>query len=524
MYATLGKMFDQTVSMYPNKEALVDMRRNKRWTYSQWSEDVYRLANAFIAAGVCKGDRVSSFLFNNSELPTALFACAKIGAVFNPINFRLKPEELAYILNDASPDIVIFEEALKGTIDKIASQFPSIQFWFIDEEVPEYAISYHEQLRAAPTSEPLVEVEEMDTYAIMYTSGTTGRPKGVVHRHRNMAEQSLTCIAMLKYTKNDVGLVVAPMFHCAELHCNIIPRVQAGASSIIMHQFDPQAAVDTIDNEKVTVMFAVPTMWSMMTVIDGANAKVKTLQRGLYGAAPMAPVLVKRVKEVLGVELIQAYGQTEMGPAITFLAEDEQLTKAGSAGKPAFNHEIRIVRPQDNGPAEPDDQVGPFEVGEIIVRGPSMMAGYFHRPQATARVMYKGWYHTSDLGYMDEDGYLYVSDRVDDMIISGGENIYPREVEDALHEHELIQDVAVLGIPDEKWGESVMAFIVTTDSSLTEKHLEEFCINNENLARFKRPRTYRFIDELPRNASGKIQKFLLRELYAENNDQNPNQP
>lgn len=339
----------------------------------------------------------------------------------------------------------------------------------------------------------------------------------MIHRHRDMAEQSLTCIAMLKYTKKDVGLVVAPMFHCAELHCCIIPRVQAGASSIIMHQFNPQAAVDTVEKEKVTVMFAVPTMWSMMADLDGADSKVKTLQRGLYGAAPMAPVLVKHVKEVLGTDLIQAYGQTEMGPAITFLAEDEQLTKAGSAGKPAFNHEIRIVRPNEKGPAEPDDQLGAFEVGEIIVRGPSMMAGYFHRPQATSRVLYKDWYHTSDLGYMDEDGYLFVADRVDDMIISGGENIYPREVEDVLHEHELVQDVAVLGIPDEKWGEAVMAFVVVKDSSLQEQQLEEFCLNNDKLARFKRPRTYRFVDELPRNASGKIQKFLLRELYANRN-------
>jgi len=322
---------------------------------------------------------------------------------------------------------------------------------------------------------------------------------------------------MLKYTKSDVGLVIAPMFHCAELHCCIIPRVQAGASSVIMHQFDPQAALDTVEKEKVTVMFAVPTMWSMMTDLDGADAKVKTLQRGLYGAAPMAPVLVKRVKEVLGIDLIQAYGQTEMGPAITFLTEDEQLTKAGSAGKPAFNHEIRIVRPNEKGPSEPDDRLGAFEVGEIIVRGPSMMAGYFHRPQATSRVMYKDWYHTSDLGYMDEDGYLFVADRVDDMIISGGENIYPREVEDVLHEHEMVQDVAVLGIPDEKWGEAVMAFVVVKDAQLTEQQLEEFCLKNDKLARFKRPRAYRFVDELPRNASGKIQKYLLRELYAKSN-------
>ncbi|WKA55082.1 fatty acid--CoA ligase [Planococcus shixiaomingii] len=515
MYATLGKIFDQTVSKYPEKEALVDLRKNQRWTYREWKEEVHRLANALIAAGVVKGDRVSTFLFNTDELATALFACAKIGAIFNPINFRLKAEEVAYILNDASPKVVLFEEQLAASISAVQSQFPATQFWIIDGEKPDYAKSYYEQIADASTNLPEIEVNEMDTYAIMYTSGTTGRPKGVIHRHRDMVEQSLICTAIIKYTKDDIGLVIAPMFHCAELHCCIIPRVHSGASSIIMHQFNPMAALETVEKERVTVMFAVPTMWSMMAQQEGAGAKVKSLRRGLYGAAPMAPVLVKEVKETLGIDLIQAYGQTEMGPAITFLAEDEQLTKAGSAGKAAYNHEIRIVRPNENGPSEPDETLKPGEVGEIIVKGPCMMEGYFNRQEATENALYKGWYHSSDLGYLDEDGYLYVADRVDDMIISGGENIYPREVEDVLHEHPAINDVAVLGIPDEKWGESVLAFVVSKDPNLTEQELEEFCKNNNNLAGYKRPRSYRFVDELPRNASGKIQKFLLRELNAE---------
>ena len=512
MYATLGKIFDQTVSKFPEKEALVDLKRNQRWTFREWRDEVHRLANALTAAGVGKGDRVSTFLFNTSELATTLFACAKIGAIFNPINFRLKPDEVAYILQDATPKVVMFEELLKEQVSSIQAQFPGIQFWFINnEETPDFAKSYHEEMAKAETTDPEIEVDEMDTYAIMYTSGTTGRPKGVIHRHREMAEQSLICTAVLKYTKNDVGLVTAPMFHCAELHCCVIPRVQAGASSIIMHQFNPVTALETIEREKVTVMFAVPTMWSMMAELEGAASKVSTLRRGLYGAAPMAPILVKRVKDILGIGLIQAYGQTEMGPAITFLEEDEQLTKVGSAGKPAYNHEIRIVQPNEDGPSEPTAVLKPGEVGEIIVKGPCMMSGYFNREEATNKALYKGWYHSSDLGYMDEDGFLYVADRVDDMIISGGENIYPREVEDVLHEHDAVMDVAVLGIPDEKWGESVLAFIVAKDETLTVEELERFCKNNSKLAGYKRPRSYRFVNELPRNASGKIQKFLLRE-------------
>jgi len=257
MYATLGSIFDQTVSKFPNKEALVDLKRGQRWTYAEWRDDVHRCANALTAAGVEKGDRVSTFLFNTSELATTLFACAKIGAIFNPMNFRLKSEEVAYILNDAMPKVVLFEEVLKDQVASIQSQFPDTQFWFINEETLPYAKNYHEEVDKAQTTIPKGEVSESDTYAIMYTSGTTGRPKGVIHRHRDMAEQSLICTAVLHYTKNDVGLVIAPMFHCAELHCCVIPRIQAGASSIIMHQFTPAAALDTVEQEKVTVMFAV---------------------------------------------------------------------------------------------------------------------------------------------------------------------------------------------------------------------------------------------------------------------------
>jgi fatty-acyl-CoA synthase len=224
----------------------------------------------------------------------------------------------------------------------------------------------------------------------------------------------------------------------------------------------------------------------------------------------MAPALVRRCKEAFGVQLIQAYGMTEMGPAITFQLDEDQLTKAGSAGKAGYNHEVRVVRKNEGGPSEPDDILPPGEIGEIIVKGNSMMAGYFNRPDATEKALYKGWYHSGDLGYMDEDHFLYVADRVDDMIISGGENIYPRQVEDVLYEHEGVRDVAVLGAPDDKWGETVVAFISLKDPSLTADDLDAFCKASAKLANYKRPRRYVFLDELPRNASGKLQKFKLR--------------
>jgi len=514
MSTTIGKIFDLTVQKFPNKEAIFDVRKNVRYTYKEWSEQVNRLAKTLLNEGVRKGDRVSTFLFNTEELGTTFFACAKIGAIFNPINFRLSSEEVAFILQDASPKVVIFEKALEPVIASIQQRFDSISFWFIDDETPHFATNYHEKLSTATTDHIQVEVNENDLYAFIYTSGTTGRPKGVMHTHRNMVDQSILCLAACKYDKDDVGLVTGPMFHCAELHCAFLPRVNAGAKNVILHQFNPKKILELIEQEKITKFFAAPTMWNMLLQEDLENYNTNSLTLGLYGAAPMAPSLVRALHEKLGIELVQAYGMTEMGPAITFLTPSDQLRKTGSAGQAAWHHEIRVVRTKEDGPSEPNEILPPGEPGEIIVRGPSMMVGYFQRKEATEKALYKGWYHTGDIGYMDEEGYLYVNDRVDDMIISGGENIYPREVEDVLHEHAAVLDVAVIGLPDDRWGESVTAFVVKKDPNVTEEELDEFCKNHPNLANYKRPKKYMFVEALPRNASGKIQKFILRkEVY-----------
>ncbi|RTR35716.1 fatty acid--CoA ligase [Robertmurraya yapensis] len=511
MTTTLGKIFDLTVAKYPNKEALYDVRKNLRYTYKEWSIEVEKLANALLQEGVQKGDRVSTYLFNTEELATTFFACAKIGAVFNPINFRLMSEEVAFILADAEPKVVLFENLLSSAIEPLHNRFEGTAFWCIDDKTPAYAASYKEKVAAAPNAEINAEIDENDTYAIMYTSGTTGRPKGVIHRHRDMAEQSLIVVAATKVEPEEVGLVMAPMFHCAELHCAFLPRVHVGAKSVILHHFDPKEVLRLIEQEKITKFFGAPTMWNMILQEDLSAYNIESLKYGLYGAAPMAPALVFSCQNKLGVQLVQAYGMTEMGPAITFLSENDQIRKAGSVGQPCLNHEIRVVRPNENGPSDPDDIVPIGETGEIIVKGPCMMSGYFNREEATANAMYKGWYHSGDIGSLDDEGYLWVKDRVDDMIISGGENIYPREVEDVLYAHGGVLDVAVIGQPDDKWGETVTAFVVKKDPAVTAEELDEYCKNSDELANYKRPRNYIFCDVLPRNASGKLQKFILRQ-------------
>lgn len=511
MGPTLRDIFEQTVAKFPSKEGLVDRRLGKRWTYKEWDDDVNKLANAFKQSGVQKGDRVSTVLFNTAELATTLFACMKIGAVFNPVNFRLTGKEVAFILRDASPKLVLFENATASAVKMAAQSLGDMEFWSIDECYEPFAKSYEEQVNGMSSKRPECKLHEDDLYAIMYTSGTTGMPKGVMHSHRSMIDQSTIMSAVMRITKNERGLSVAPMFHCAELHSAFLPRILMGGSNIIMHHFDPKELIKTIKEEKISFFFAAPTMWYMMLREDLSQADFSSLRAGLYGGAPMAPVLVKEVNQMLNIDLYQAYGMTEMGPAITVLYEDEQLIKSGSSGKPLIQHDVRIVKTREDGPSDPGEICGAGELGEIIVRGPSTMLGYYKQPEATTAVFYKGWYHSGDIGYIDSEGYLWVSDRVKDMIISGGENIYSREVEDVLFEHPKVLDAAVVGEPDEMWGERVVAFIVSKDGLLTAEELDRFCTEQGRLARYKRPRRYEFVDKLPRNASGKLQKYLLRE-------------
>lgn len=518
MVLTLGEIFDSTVLKFPDKEALVDCRSNVRFTYKEWAYQVNKLANAFLQAGINKGDIVSMYLYNREELATTYFACAKIGAVFNPINFRLTVEEVSYIIEDASPKIFIYEEAMESVVRPLASRFPFVSFWTCDcdKETPSYAASWHKCLDNAINRDIRIEISEDDPYAIMYTSGTTGRPKGVIHCHRDMVEQSMIMLHALEMDSSDRGLTMAPMFHCAELHCAFLPRVHIGAANVIMHQFEAKEVLKQMEREKITIFFAAPTMWNMMLQENTKEYNLSSLRMGLYGAAPMAPSLVTEFQRVFNVKLVQAYGMTEMGPAISILKDKDQIRKTGSAGQACLNHEIRIVNPREDGPSYPEDILPPYKIGEIIVKGPCLMTGYYHNDEVTEKALYKGWYHTGDIGYMDDEGFLFVKDRVDDLIISGGENVYPREVEDVLHGHPDVLDVAVLGQPDDQWGETVTAIIIAKDDRLTAKELDDFCQNSKSLANYKRPRKYIFSDNLPRNASGKILKFHLRKQLEQN--------
>ncbi|SEP86935.1 fatty acid--CoA ligase [Natrinema salaciae] len=517
-HPTIGDTLEQTVDRHPERDAIVYPRKDQRWTYAEFDERVSRLANALLEAGIEKGDRVATVLYNGSEMALTVYACAKIGAVFTPLNFRLPAGEIEYIVTDAEAEMVLFESA---TAEAIAGARPTLEtvdeYVFIDDDreaVPDYASGFYDLLESGAADRPDVRVDEDDVYAFIYTSGTTGRPKGVVHEHRDMVEHNLLCIAEGKMTRDDVGLSVMPLYHCAELHCNLFPRIHRGATSVIHHEFDPAAALEAVENHGVTLLFAAPTAWNALSMTAAeTDVDTSSLRLGLYGAAPMPEQVLENCMEHLCEDYLQAYGMTEIGPAGVFQPPEDQLSKQGTAGLPGLNHELRIVEPD----APPDREVEPGEIGEILIASPCTMREYWNRPEATERSLREAdgttWYYTGDLGYRDEDGYLTVVDRKDDMIVSGGENIYPAEVEDVLFAHDAVEEAAVVGEPDEEWGELVVAYVVA-DDGIGATELDSFLLESDRLADFKRPRTYYFVDELPKNPSGKIQKFTLREEAA----------
>lgn len=516
MYLTIGKMFEQTVDKYPHREALVYAVKGQRWTYQQWDQEVNKLANALLQEGIGRGDVVSVFLFNTSEFVTTLFAVAKIGAVFNPINYRLAAGELAFILDDCNSKLLVFEEATAEKVAVARKELPGIkQYLYVDQDTPEFAQNFYEFSNGGSPKRPETQVEETDWYIIMYTSGTTGKPKGVIHRHRDMLDHNMAMLADQKLTYEDRGLSAAPLNHAAELHCFFLPRVHVGGCNVLLRQFEPKQVLQVLSEEKISVMFGAPTMWNMLLQEDHGSYDLSALRLCGYGGAAMAPAMVKECHAAFGADLLQYYGMTELGPAVTVLYPEQQLERAGSAGKALLNHEVRVVRVREDEPSEPEDVVEPGEVGEVIVRGPAMMVGYFNRPDVTEKALYKGWYHSGDLARIDEDGFIWITDRADDMIISGAENVYPREVEDVLYEHPQVVQVAVTGIPDEKWGKIVVAFVVPKAEGLTAEELDRFLLEGNKLAPFKRPRKYVFAKELPKTASGKIQKFRLQELLKD---------
>jgi len=501
----LGEVLARWARKTPDREALVF--NDKRYTYSQFNERVNRLANGLMGLGIEKGDKVAVLFMNCMEIMECYFALAKIGSVVVPNNFRLTGRELSYQIDQSDSKALIFGEMFQEVVNSIRPQLPKVKLYIcVSEGGVEGTIDYEKVVQEGSPEEPLVPVEDDDPAFIMYTAGTTGRPKGAVLTHKNQL-----MLAVNTSIEGGVGqpgkqLLVFPIFHQAATGALII-GVFLGATAVILDIPTLENIMTAIQEEKIQAVGLVPALWNW--IVNHPNFKdydLSSLEQGATGAAPMPLELKRKIVAALpNMRLSEAFGMTETSASAVSAKHEDILTKQGTVGRPMINVEARVVDDDDN-----DVPIG--EVGEIVYRGPTVMKEYYNDPEATAEAFRGGWFHSGDLVRQDEDGYIYVVDRKKDMIISGGENIYPAEIEEVLYTHPKILEATVIGVPDPDWGESVKAIVVPKQGeTLTEEDIIDYC--KKNLASYKKPKSVDFVDVLPRNPQGKVLKFVLREKY-----------
>jgi acyl-CoA synthetase (AMP-forming)/AMP-acid ligase II len=472
----------------PDRVAVVHAERE--WTYRELYERVLRLAHALRGIGVERGDRVGYLGPNHPAFLETLFAAGTLGAVFVPLNTRLARPELAYQLADSGTGVLIHAPEHAGI------------------EAPQ-AIGLdtrYEELLASGGTEPIDEPVSLDDIGlIMYTSGTTGRAKGAVLRHANLTWNALNVLVDADIASDEVTLISAPLFHTAGLNMNCLPTLLKGGRVVLTSAFDPGRTLELVRRYRVTLMFGVPAMFNAIAdQPDFATADLSSVRTLMCGGAPVPEATIRRYLD-RGLAFVQGYGMTEAAAGTLLLDRAQALTKAGSAGVPHFFTDVRVTRPDGTDTA-------PDERGEVVVRGPNVMAGYWGLPDADAFGA-DGWFHTGDVAVTDEDGYVYIVDRLKDVIISGGENIYPAEVERELVAHPAVADVAVIGVPDDKWGEVGRAVVVLRPGTeVAGEALAEFLLGR--IAKYKIPKQYRFVDGLPRTATGKILRKVLRETQG----------
>jgi acyl-CoA synthetase (AMP-forming)/AMP-acid ligase II len=509
MRNNIGLFIAKRATLNPNGEALVDVASGRRLTYQQLNARSNRCANALVELGLAAGDRVATLLMNGPEFTETFFGAAKVGGVIVALNWRLVGDELSFILMDSGAESLVFGSAFNDVVADLhgrGAEGTKVRTWIHVGDAadrPDFAVGYEDILARAEDEEPALCASGDDLLFIMYTSGTTGLPKGVMHSHNTTMWSSLTSLTTADVRFGDRYLICLPLFHVGALN-PLISVFHAGGTAVIMAQFDPVRVWEVYGEEKINITLAVPAMLNVMLQTYDANAHdISTLRWVMSGAAPVPVTLIEKYA-ALGIEIHQVYGLTETcGPAC-LISPNEALSRIGSTGKAFFHTDVKIVDQSGN-------EVGADEPGEVLVRGPHLMIGYWNRPDATAETLVDGWLHTGDVAATDADGYIYIQDRIKDMIISGGENVYPAEIENVIAGRDGVTEVAVIGVASEKWGESPLAIVVRTDESLTEEGVLDWC--KGKLARFKQPKRVEFIEEIPRNPTGKILKRVLRERF-----------
>ena len=484
---------------HPDALALVD--GDRRMTYAELLADAQRVAGGLAALGVGRGDRVAVALRNREETVVLWWATQWLGGVFTPLNWRLRPAELQYCVENAEAALLAVEPDSAG-VAALVGDVPIVGVAGVATGTP------FAELRVAAPIAGALDVDEREPSLMLYTSGTTGNPKGVPRSHAAERNGAIAHVAQCGYRPGERTLGVMPLYHTMGQR-SMLAMTLVGGSLHLMGDWNAPAALGLVEAERLTCLYLAPTLFHDLALAHAdAPCDVSSVRRIAYAGAPMTGVLVERCVALYDPEVfVNHYGSTEV---YTFTIHGDQRAKPGCAGRPGMNERIRLIRPEPD--AGPDDVVAPGEVGQIAcaLTSDEAFSGYWRRPDADAKQIRGGWYFPGDLAQEDADGDLWIVGRIDDMIISGGENVHPLEIEEHLVRHPAVQEAAVIGVPDERFGQLVAAYVVVS-SPVTEDELDAHCLASPDLARFKRPRRYVFMDELPKSASGKLLRRLLKE-------------
>ena len=487
---TIGRWLTDRARNTPERVAID--HRDETWTYATLERRSAGMVAALAGRGVRRGDRVATLTANSPEHVALLFACARLGAVLQPMNWRLAPAEVRYQLDDAEPSLLVLQDEHAALAAEAGGDTGRVSFAELDAEPAAFG----------------VEVADEDALLLAYTSGTTGKPKGAVLTHANCFWTNLSFDRTGGIADDDVVLQVLPQFHSGGWNVQPLLAWWKGATVILEPEFDPARVLDLIERKRVTTMMGVPATYLFMAEQPRfATADLSSLRRAVVGGAPMPESLLTTWQR-RGVGIVQGYGLTEAAPNVLCLPPESAERKLGFAGRP-YPHVDVALRDPDTG----EHLEGPA-AGELVVRGPNVFAGYWRNPEATAAAFADGWLLTGDLAERDDEGDYRLVGRLKDLVISGGENVYPAEIEDVLHAHPAVSEAAVVGVPDERWGEVCVAFVaLRPGAAADQEELTAWC--GERLARFKVPRSVRFVDELPRSGMGKVTKDELRALAVE---------